>query len=140
MNYNDNKDTWKCREAVFLDWFQLSKLLQIRIFELIGRDISPHALNDGPYWLVKTENILPAEMQILLDTANADSDDRKNHSPDYKGHISMLVDYFAIKLLSPEMPFPTVKTVTTEDGVYFLSEATSYIKDYTGRENPPLQD
>lgn len=133
------QDIWECRETIFLDWPKLDRLLSICLFELLGRDVLPQAFQDGDYWEVDTEKFSQAEMQLLLNKVNADEEDRKNHAPNCEGHISGLTDSLAAKLLSPEMPFPIDKTAATDSGVYFMSAAKPYTKDYTGRKNPPVR-
>ncbi len=136
----NHQDTWESRKTIFLDWSQLNRLLHICLFELLGRDVLPQAFQDGDYWEVDTKKFSQTEMQLLLDKANADEEDCKNHEPNCEGHISGLTDSLAAKLLSSEMPFPVDKTVATDNGVYFMSAARPHTKDYTGRENPPVQD
>lgn len=131
-----NEDTWEFREAVFLTWNQSSTLLSVRLFELLGRDIAPRSFQDGDYWDVYTQDLTQAEMDLLLDVAGADDEDRENHIPNAEGRIRGITEYLAAKLLSPEMPFSVDRTVATENGVYFMSASEPYVKDYTGRANP----
>ena len=117
-------DLWIMSHAMFLDWIKLQTLLEYRLNALLHRD----------YWDVEITPVSVEEMELLLDVAEADEEDRKNHlEADWTR--KSLTDAFSQKLLAPELPFPIKTTVSTEGGVYFIGHDIPYYKLYQPEED-----
>ena len=120
--------------AMFLDWIKLQTLLEYRLNALLHREIEAIPFQDGDYWDVEITPVSEAEMELLLDVAEADEEDRKNHlGADWTR--KSLTKAFSQKLLAPELPFPIKATVSTEAGVYFIGLDIPYYKLYQPKED-----
>ena len=129
-------DLWIMSHAMFLDWIKLQTLLEYRLNALLHREIEAIPFQDGDYWDVEITPVSEAEMELLLDVAEADEEDRKNHlGADWTR--KSLTKAFSQKLLAPELPFPIKATVSTEAGVYFIGLDIPYYKLYQPKEDAP---
>ena len=127
-------DLWIMSHAMFLDWIKLQTLLEYRLNALLHREIEAIPFQDGDYWDVEITPVSEAEMELLLDVAEADEEDRKNHlGADWTR--KSLTKAFSQKLLAPELPFPIKATVSTEAGVYFIGLDLPYYKLYQPKED-----
>ena len=127
-------DLWIMSHAMFLDWIKLQTLLEYRLNALLHREIKAIPFQDGDYWDVEITPVSVEEMELLLDVAEADEEDRKNHlEADWTR--KSLTDVFSQKLLAPELPFPIKTTVSTEGGVYFIGHDIPYYKLYQPEED-----
>lgn len=127
-------DLWIMSHAMFLDWIKLQTLLEYRLNALLHREIEAIPFQDGDYWDVEITPVSVEEMELLLDIAKADEEDRKNHlEADWTR--KSLTDAFSQKLLAPELPFPIKTTVSTEGGVYFIGQDIPYYKLYQPKED-----
>ena len=127
-------DLWIMSHAMFLDWIKLQTLLEYRLNALLHREIEAIPFQDGDYWDVEITPVSEAEMELLLDVAEADEEDRKNHlGADWTR--KSLTKAFSQKLLAPELPFPIKATVSTEAGVYFIGLDIPYYKLYQPKED-----
>ena len=127
-------DLWIMSHAMFLDWIKLQTLLEYRLNALLHREIEAIPFQDGDYWDVEITPVSEAEMELLLDVAEADEEDRKNHlGADWTR--KSLTKAFSQKLLAPELPFPINATVSTEAGVYFIGLDIPYYKLYQPKED-----
>lgn len=127
-------DLWIMSHAMFLDWIKLQTLLEYRLNALLHREIKAIPFQDGDYWDVEITPVSVEEMELLLDVAEADEEDRKNHlEADWTR--KSLTDAFSQKLLAPELPFPIKTTVSTEGGVYFIGHDIPYYKLYQPEED-----
>ena len=127
-------DLWIMSHAMFLDWIKLQTLLEYRLNALLHREIEAIPFQDGDYWDVEITPVSEAEMELLLDVAEADEEDRKNHlGADWTR--KSLTKAFSQKLLAPELPFPIKATVSTEAGVYFIGLDIPYYKMYQPKED-----
>lgn len=127
-------DLWIMSHAMFLDWIKLQTLLEYRLNALLHREIKAIPFQDGDYWDVEITPVSEAEMELLLDVAEADEEDRKNHlGADWTR--KSLTKAFSQKLLAPELPFPIKATVSTEAGVYFIGLDIPYYKLYQPKED-----
>ena len=126
-------DLWIMSHAMFLDWIKLQTLLEYRLNALLHREIEAIPFQDGDYWDVEITPVSVEEMELLLNVAEADEKDRKNHlEADWTR--KSLTDALSQKLLSPELPFPIKTTVSTERGVYFIGQDIPYYKLYQPKE------
>ena len=101
---------------------------------MLHREIEAIPFQDGDYWDVEITPVSEAEMELLLDVAEADEEDRKNHlGADWTR--KSLTKAFSQKLLAPELPFPIKATVSTEAGVYFIGLDIPYYKLYQPKED-----
>ena len=127
-------DLWIMSHAMFLDWIKLQTLLEYRLNALLHREIEAIPFQDGDYWDVEITPVSEAEMELLLDVAEADEEDRKNHlGADWTR--KSLTKAFSQKLLAPELPFPIKATVSTEAGVYFIGLDIPFYKLYQPEED-----
>ena len=127
-------DLWIMSHAMFLDWIKLQTLLEYRLNALLHREIEAIPFQDGDYWDVEITPVSVEEMELLLDVAEADEEDRKNHlGADWTR--KSLTKAFSQKLLAPELPFPIKATVSTEAGVYFIGLDIPYYKLYQPKED-----
>lgn len=127
-------DLWIMSHAMFLDWIKLQTLLEYRLNALLHREIEAIPFQDGDYWDVEITPVSEAEMELLLDVAEADEEDRKNHlGADWTR--KSLTKAFSQKLLAPELPFPIKATISTEAGVYFIGLDIPYYKLYQPKED-----
>lgn len=127
-------DLWIMGHAMFLDWIKLQTLLEYRLNALLHREIEAIPFQDGDYWDVEITPVSVEEMELLLNVAEADEEDRKNHlEADWTR--KSLTDALSQKLLSPELPFPIKTTVSTEGGVYFIGQDIPYYKLYQPKED-----
>lgn len=127
-------DLWIMSHAMFLDWIKLQTLLEYRLNALLHREIKAIPFQDGDYWDVEITPVSVEEMELLLDVAEADEEDRKNHlGADWTR--KSLTKAFSQKLLAPELPFPIKATVSTEAGVYFIGLDIPYYKLYQPKED-----
>lgn len=127
-------DLWIMSHAMFLDWIKLQTLLEYRLNALLHREIEAIPFQDGDYWDVEITPVSVEEMELLLNVAEADEEDRKNHlEADWTR--KSLTDALSQKLLSPELPFPIKTTVSTEGGVYFIGQDIPYYKLYQPKED-----
>lgn len=128
---NLKKYIWKKMDALYMDWQQLSSLIDRVLTAILGHSVHPRAFEDNGYWEVCTDEITPEEMEKLLVLGNADEKDREDHTPYVNsGKIKDLTAALTIKLLQPELLFPIDCSVPTQDGVYLLNKGISFIKDY----------
>ena len=70
-------DLWIMSHAMFLDWIKLRTLLEYRLNALLHREIEAIPFQDGDYWDVEITPVSAAEMELLLDVAEADEEDRE---------------------------------------------------------------
>lgn len=127
-------DLWIMSHAMFLDWIKLRTLLEYRLNALLHREIEAIPFQDGDYWDVEITPVSAAEMELLLDVAEADEEDRENHlGADWTR--KSLTNAFSQKLLASELPFPIKATVSTEAGVYFIGLDIPYYKLYQPKED-----
>ena len=127
-------DLWIMSHAMFLDWIKLQTLLEYRLNALLHREIEAIPFQDGDYWDVEITPVSVEEMELLLNVAEADEEDRKNHlEADWTR--KSLTDALSQKLLSPDLPFPIKTTVSTEGGVYFIGQDIPYYKLYQPKED-----
>ena len=132
-------DLWIMSHAMFLDWIKLQTLLEYRLNALLHREIKAIPFQDGDYWDVEITPVSVEEMELLLDVAEADEEDRKNHlEADWTR--KSLTDAFSQKLLAPELPFPIKTTVSTEGGVYFIGQDIPYYKLDQPEEGAPATE
>ena len=108
--------------------------MEYRLNALLHREIKAIPFQDGDYWDVEITPVSVEEMEVLLDVAEADEEDRKNHlEADWTR--KSLTDALSQKLLAPELPFPIKTTVSTEEGVYFIGQDIPYYKLYQPEED-----
>lgn len=122
-------DLWIMSHALFLDWMKMRTLAEYRLSALLGRNVRAVPFQDGDYWEVEIDPLSPDEMEMLLDIAGGDDEDRKNHTG-YEWGSKSLTEAFAQKLMAPELPFPIKTTVATENGIYFIGQDIPYHKVY----------
>lgn len=97
-------DLWIMSHAMFLDWIKLQTLLEYRLNALLHREIKAIPFQDGDYWDVEITPVSVEEMELLLDVAEADEEDRKNHlEADWTR--KSLTDAFSPKAAGPGAAF-----------------------------------
>ena len=127
-------DLWVMSNALFLDWKKLKTLIEFRLGALLGRRIHANPFRDADYWDVGTGPISSSEMKLLFEIADADEEDKANHSGE-KLAMESITDAFALKLIAAELPFPVKTAVPTENGVYFIGRDIPYSRVYSSEEN-----